>query len=46
MIDWNKNYDEFSLDEIIFLYEKYGERVILQDGHVIGFQKGSDSMEV
>ena len=39
MIDWDKNYDEYTLEEIKFLYNNYGDRVVLQDGHVVGFQK-------
>ena len=38
-----KEYDELTLHEIINLYENFGNRVIIHNGHVIGFEKDGDN---
>ena len=36
---YNKEYDALTLNEIINLYENFGDRIILHNGHVVGFEK-------
>ena len=39
---YNKEYDALTLNEIIDLYEIFGDRVIIHNGHVVGFEKDGE----
>lgn len=32
-------YDDITLKEVIALYENFGDRVIIHNGHIVGFSK-------
>ena len=38
----NKEYDALTLNEIINLYENFGDVVIIHNGHVIKFEKDGE----
>ena len=41
-MEYNKEYDKLTLEEIIGLYEKFRDRVVIHNGHVVGFEKESE----
>ena len=38
-IEYNTEYDNFTLKEVVSLYENFGDRVVIHNGHVVGFEK-------
>ena len=38
-MNYNKEYDKLTLEEIIGLYRKFRDRVVIHNGHVVGFEK-------
>lgn len=38
-----KKYSNLTLEEIIDSYERYGDRVLLHNGQVVGFEKDEDT---
>lgn len=38
-INWNKIYDDFTIEELMYLKERFGETIVLQDGHLVDFVK-------
>jgi hypothetical protein len=41
-IDYNKPLDEFTLEEVDYLYQTFGDSVMLRNGHVVGFIKNQE----
>ena len=38
-MEYNKEYDKLTLEEIIGSYKKFSDRVVIHNGHVVGFEK-------
>ena len=41
-IDYNTEYDNLTWKEVVSLYEDFGARVIIHNGHVVGFVKDGE----
>lgn len=43
MIDYSKEYDNITIQEMLDVHKQFNEHVILSNGHVIGFEKDEDN---
>ena len=41
-IEYNTEYDNLTLEEVVSLYKNFGDRVIIHNGHVVGFEKDGE----
>ena len=41
-MEYNKEYDYLTLEEVVSLYKNFGDRVIIHNGHVVGFEKDGE----
>ena len=43
-IEYNTEYDNLTLEEVVSLYKYFGDRVIIYNGHVVGFEKDGEEV--
>ena len=43
-IEYNTEYDNLTLKEVESLYKNFGDRVIIHNGHVVGFVKDGEEV--
>ena len=38
-MEYNIEYDNLTWEEVVSLYKNFGDRIIIHNGHVVGFEK-------